>query len=203
MTEEKNDATEAPAAPPTGVHVHGPECDHDHADYDEREPIEALLKVGALFEKVVHDVQPRRVIAEIQRGDRAAFFRHFKGQRMEKFSRRKMTEILSKEVFGRENIFMAQLLMILWNEQHRELYIAMRDHVQTINEDVEAIERIEDDKAREFIADLRGKGHTRDDIYICVRLNDVRFSEEVIQAELVAGDADAVDAPPEPAAAGA
>lgn len=183
MTEEqKNDATEA--AHGGHEHVHGPDCDHDHADYDEREPIEALQKLGDLFEKVVHDVQPRRVIAEVQRGDRAAYFRHFKGQRLEKFSRRKMTEILHKEVFGRENIFMAQLLMILWNEAHRELYIAMRNHVQTINEDVETIERIEDDKAREFIADLVEKSFTRDEIYICVRLNDVRFGEDLILAEL-------------------
>jgi hypothetical protein len=62
----------------------------------------------------------------------------------------------------------------------------MRNHVQTINEDVESIERIEDDKASEFIADLEQKGFSREDIFICVRLNDVRFSTEVIEGLVAA-----------------
>lgn len=198
--EEKNATTSADAAaaeaPKDAEHVHGPGCGHDHGrEYDEREPIEALEKVGELFGKVVHDVQPRRLIAEVQRGDRACFFRHFKGQRLEKFSRKKMTEILHKEVFGRENIFMAQLLMILWNEAHRDLYISMRNLVQTINEDVEAVERIEDDKGREFLKELMAKGFTRKDLYVCVRLNDVRFSEELIQTIMTPGSEEAEEAP--------
>ena len=203
MTEDqKNDATGADAEEKSAhehEHEHGPghehdhdhdhEHDHDHDhEHDEREPIEALAKLGGLFDRVAADVQPRKLIAEIQRGDRPAYFRHFKGQRLEKFSRRKMTEILRKEIFERDNIFMSQLLMILWNESHRDMYIAMRDHVQTINEDVEAIERIEDDKALEFINDLQEKGFEKDDIYICVRLNDVRFSEEIIQEHLAPGE---------------
>jgi hypothetical protein len=58
----------------------------------------------------------------------------------------------------------------------------MRKKVETINEDVEAIEVIEDDKAKEFVAEMKSEEHSLEDIYICVRMNEVRFTEEFIDA---------------------
>ncbi|MEC9070875.1 MAG: hypothetical protein VX938_00790, partial [Myxococcota bacterium] len=52
-----------------------------------------------------------------------------------------------------------------------------------INEDVEAIEEIEDDIANKIIDDLLERQH-QVEILICVRLNGVRFREEVIRARL-------------------
>ena len=84
----------------------------------------------------------------------------------------------------------------------------MLTHVQAINEDVEAIEKIEDDNAHTIIDDLL-KRHSMDDVYVCVRLNGVRFDEALITSRLVRGEAagaantegsdDANDEAPEPA----
>ncbi len=149
-----------------------------------REVFEALAKLGPHFDHAARSLRPRNVIAEFQRSDRAAFFRNFKGQRMEKFNRKKIAEILHKEIFVRENPFAAHLLMVLWNEFNREVYAAMRALVETIQENVEDIELIEDDKANEFVKSLLADGHSREDIFVCVCINDVRFSSEWIAANL-------------------
>jgi hypothetical protein len=149
-----------------------------------REVLDALRKLGPLFEHAARSLRPRNVIAEFQRSDRAAFFRNFKGQRMEKFNRKKVSEILHKEIFVRENVFAAHLMMVLWNEFNREVYAAMREQVETIQENVEDIERIEDDNATAFFEALLESGHSREDIYVCVCINDVRFSPEWIAANL-------------------
>jgi hypothetical protein len=152
---------------------------------DEEEVFEALEKLGDLFERGAMSLRPGQVITETQKGDRAAFFRNFKGQRLEKFTRKKVQSILHKEIFGRKNLFMAHLYMVMWNEQNRNLYSAIRAHVETISEDVETIESIEDDKAQAFVADMVENGHEKEDIFICVRINDVRFTESFIQANLI------------------
>ena len=143
-----------------------------------------MTKLGPLFERAAMTLRPRQVILETQRGDRPAFFRHFKGQRLEKFSRKRILTILQKEIFERQNIFMAHLFMVMWNEQNRGLYSAMRTQIESINEDVEAIEKIEDDKAIEILNHLVSEEFEKEDVYICVRINEVRFSEEFIQKEL-------------------
>lgn len=91
-----------------------------------------------------------------------------------------MIDILRKEIFGRNNLFLAQLAMVLWNDTKRDLYNAIHKHVSSIDENVESIVRIDDHKAHEIMNDLLARGFTRDDIYICVRINDVRFSPEFI-----------------------
>ncbi len=151
---------------------------------DEAEVFEALGKLGDLFDTAARSLVPQRVIVETQRADRAAFFRNFKGQRLEKFTRRKIGIILHKEIFDRQNLFMAHLFMVLWNEANRDLYLAIRKKVETINEDVEAIEVIEDADATRFVEELQGDGFTKESIYICVRINEVRFTEEFITGTL-------------------
>jgi len=157
---------------------------NEATEEDSREVFEALAKLGPHFDHAARSLRPRNVIAEFQRSDRAAFFRNFKGQRMEKFNRKKVAEILHKEIFVRENEFAAHLLMVLWNEFNREVYAGMRALVETIQENVEDIERIEDDKAAEFVESLLADGHSQEDIYVCVCINDVRFSPEWIAANL-------------------
>lgn len=147
----------------------------------EEEVFSALKKLGPLFQAAGRSLKPSRVIQETQRADRATFFRNFKGQRLEKFTRRKIGEIFEKEVFGRNNVFMAHLLMVLWNETNRDLYLGMRKRVETINEDVESIEVIEDSHAEKFVAELQGEDFSLEDIYICVRMNEVRFTEAFIE----------------------
>ena len=155
--------------------------DLDGTVREEEEVFEALQKLGPHFSTAAMSIKPSRVIQETQRADRATFFRNFKGQRLEKFTRRKIATIFEKEILQKKNLFMAHLLMVLWNESNRELYLSIRKRVETINEDVEAIEVIEDQHAEKFVAELREEGHSLEDIYVCVRVNEVRFTEEFIQ----------------------
>ena len=181
-------APRAESAPDAATDTEQPpaaEAAEEASEAQEDDVIEAFAQLGPIFERVVRALRPVRIIMEVQRIDRAAFFRNFKGHRIEKFGRPRMVEILRKEILQRRNERLAHLVIILWNDEMRDLYIAMRDHVRTIDENVEAIERIEDDDARRFVDDLLARQFALEDIYACVRLNGVRFSEAFIRDALM------------------
>ena len=159
-------------------------------------PIESLRACHAQFDSILRHVRVRRLVAELQAADKGFHYRYFKGYRPEKIGRGRLKKIAQKEIFaGEGHELFANLIIIHWNEGQRLLYQEMLTHVQAINEDVEAIARIEDDNAHTIIDDLLER-HSRDDIYVCVRLNGVRFDEAVIQARLL----DGAEAPAEPPA---
>ncbi len=167
-------------------------------------PIQALRSVADRFDDILRHVNPKRLAYEFAKADKAFHFRYFKGYKPEQIGRGRIKKIADKEIFadpGHE--LFANLIIVHWNEKHAQLYREMVAHVQTINEDVEAIERIEDDKAHAIIDDLL-KRHERNDILLCVRLNGVRFDEPVIASRLVRGEpapGATEDASAEPAAA--
>ena len=151
-------------------------------------PIAALRSVSEHIDEVIRHVNPRRLVVELSKADKAFHFKHFKAYRPEKISRGLVKKVMQREVFadpGHE--LFANLLIIHWNEGHARLYEEVVTHVKTINEDVEAIERIEDEKAHAIIDDL-AKRHARTDILLCVRLNGVRFAEELIVSRLERGE---------------
>lgn len=143
--------------------------------------VETFALLDRHFDRIVRSIDLAVLIEHIRRLEPLAFARHFKGFRPQTLGRRRVVEALRTEVYQRKNAPLGDILVLLWNQEHRDLYHAMLAHVRTINEDVESIERIEDDKAREFIADLRGRFDLAD-ILACVRLNEVRFSPEVTAA---------------------
>ncbi|MCB9729237.1 MAG: hypothetical protein H6746_12270 [Deltaproteobacteria bacterium] len=147
-------------------------------------PINALRSVEAHFDRVLRHVMPKRLVAELKVGDKGFYFKYFKGYRPESIGRGRIKQIARREVFeGDGHELFANLMIIHWNEHHAPLYREMVTHVKTINEDVEAIERIEDDKAHAIIDDLAQR-HDLEDVLLCVRLNGVRFSEDLIQSRL-------------------
>jgi len=151
-------------------------------------PIDALRSVSDHTDEIVRHVKAKRLAAELARADKAFHFRYFKGLRPEKIGRGLIRKIMTKEIYGDPgHELFANLLIIHWNEGHAKLYEEMVTHVRTINDDVEAIERIEDDKAHAIIDDLLDR-HSTVDILLCVRLNGVRFDEELIQSRLVRGE---------------
>ncbi len=135
------------------------------------------------FDHVVKSLDMAILLEHVRRLEPAAFARHFKGFRPQMLGRTRIIEALRFEVFERRNASIADILTLLWNQENRDLYHAMLEHVKTIQEDVESIERIEDAKANEFIDELLTR-FGGEDILICVRLNDVRFSTEVIATRL-------------------
>jgi len=148
-------------------------------------PLNAMRKSEPLLERIIHDKQPSRINAEVAKGDRASYFRNFKGYRMERFSRPKIEKIARKELYERKNEFWAQLLIVLWNAKHRPLYNAVRDRVATINEDVELVEKIEDDLAATWLTELL-EDHVLEDVLICTYLNEVRFTDTFVREKLEA-----------------
>ena len=78
------------------------------------------------------------------------------------------------------------MIILHWNQAHGHLYQDMVEHVKTINEDVEAIEKITDEQAHPILDDLLGR-YAQVDVLLCTRLNGVRFGEELIQSRLVPG----------------
>lgn len=131
-----------------------------------------------LFQKMIRSIPPRQLVAQMARLDRRVFYRWFKGYRPDKVSRAQMVECVRKEVIEGSNESFGELLVVAWNASNWDLYEAMRKNVAKINPNVEAIERIEDEQAREIVADLKSQSFDDEDIYICTVLNEVRFTPE-------------------------
>ena len=160
-------------------------------------PLNAMRKAEPLLEHMIHSLNPRRFITECAKADRPSFFRNFKGYRVERFGRNQLVKLARKELYERENEFWAQLIIVLWNNEHRELYNAVRERVQTIDEDVEKVERIEDELAQTWLEELLAD-YVLEDVLLCTYLNEVRFSPEFVKdrMELPLG----IDRPLEPLA---
>ena len=90
------------------------------------------------FSRRCVSLKPSRVIQETQRADRATFFGISRAAPRE-IHPSKNRYNFEKEVLQRKNLFMAHLLMVLWNESHRDLYLAIRKRVETINGDMERL----------------------------------------------------------------
>lgn len=161
-------------------------------------PVTALRTTEKHFADILKAVSPRRLASEMSKADRAFFIRYFKGIPMDKIGRGKIKAIAQKEIFseGDGHELFANLLIIHWNEKNVALYRDMVKHVEAINEDVEAIERIEDEDADKIIDDLLAR-YDKSAIYLCTILNGVRFDDAVIAARLTSdeqGDAEQVSA---------
>lgn len=166
-------------------------------------PIQALRSIADHFDEILRFVSPKRLVGEMAKADKGFYFKYFKGYRPDQIGRGRLKQIAKREVFsdpGHE--LFANLLIIHWNEAHSEMYRDIVTHVRAINEDVEAIERIPPEKAHPIIDDMLSK-YPRVRFLLCVRLNGVRFDEDVIESRLVKGEpapaADAEPAPTEPA----
>ena len=169
--------------------------------------INAIRSVRTHLPELIKTVNVQRLVNELAMGDRAFFFRHFKGFRPAKIGRGRIRRVVEKELLGDGDghELLANLLIVHWNESHSHLYQEMVAHVKTINDDVEAIEAIEDDKANMILDDMLQR-HRPVDLLLCVRLNEVRFSDSVISVRLEGGKpvpeeapvASEVDESPEP-----
>ena len=151
--------------------------------------IDAFKQLKDHFEEIVDSISINTIIETVRRLSPSTYMKYFKGYRPQSLGRSRVTQALKKEIFENENAAVADLVNLLWNQSNRNIYKAMHDHVRKINENVEEIERIEDDTANEIIDDLLTK-FSRKEILFCVRLNEVKFSEEVIQKRLVRGEDD-------------
>ncbi|MBR59426.1 MAG: hypothetical protein CMH54_15610 [Myxococcales bacterium] len=136
------------------------------------------------LDALIRSLKPAHVIDNIRRVDPVVFQRYFRGFRLDKIGRGRLVRILLPEVREKENVRVMQLLTLLWNKANGKVYSAVRELVESINPDVEAIESIDDETAEGFVKVLKEKGFKRPAIHICVRLNGVRFSDDFIEKTL-------------------
>jgi hypothetical protein len=154
------------------------------AEPREVDEIQQLQKLGPLFARMFKCFDPREFVQRLSMFDRGLYNAYFRGFRTEKFNRPKLIEIANREVFDRKNRVMAMFVTTLWNREHRDLYNDMLGEVKKINEDVEAIEVITDEQGPAVLTEVLKKGHEPEDVLICVRINDVRFTEAFILGNL-------------------
>lgn len=144
---------------------------------DDREAVEALESLSARqFARLCRRVPLRTFLAELEKIDRGAFFRHFKGYRPQKIDGAHLERVFRQEIFGKRNGLMAQLVIFNWDEAEWRLYKDLQDEVKKINEDVEAIEAISDEQGDAIVAALEGTYDLRD-IHIAFVINGVRVSQ--------------------------
>jgi len=145
--------------------------------------VETLSLLKDHFARLVKSLDLGILLEYVRKTDGFAYARHFKGYRPQTLGPKRVAAAIAFEVFERNNTTMGDILTLLWNQEHRDVYHAMHDHVASISEDVESIEKIEDDKANAFLDDMLARFDPVD-VLTCVRLNEVRFSEAVITARL-------------------
>jgi len=150
-------------------------------------PVDALRSIADHIDAVLKSVHPKQIAQEASMADKGLFFRHFKGFRPEKIGRGRVARAVKKEILeGKGNTVFANMIILHWNQAHGRLYQDMVEHVKTINEDVEAIERITDEQANPILDDLLER-YDPVDVLICTRLNGVRFEEARIEKRLTPG----------------
>ena len=88
-------------------------------------------------------------------------------------------ELVEREIYEKGSEKLAELMIALWNRANGALYHEMLHHVKKINEDVEAIESIEDEEA-EKISEMMLEEYDKERLFICVVLNQVKFSPEFV-----------------------
>jgi len=142
-------------------------------------PIASIRGIRHCLDLFVHDIPLEHVVRGTQMLDQAVFYRYFKGYRVQKLGRKRIVELLEREVLEKGNEKVAELFMALWNRANDALYHEMLHHVKKINEDVEAIERIEDEDARRITA-MMLEEYDRERLFICVVVNQVRFPPEFV-----------------------
>ncbi len=165
------------------------EYSEEELEEERKELITSFQKLDKDLDVMIRALKPTDIVRDIRRVEPRLFQRYFRGYRPNKIGRGKMVTVLKPAIMDDGNIAVMQLLSLMWNRRSDDLYRAMRDLVKTIDEDVEAIDKIEDDKAQEFVTSLTDKGYDRAQIHICVRVNGVRFTEDFIQANLSPSEA--------------
>jgi hypothetical protein len=145
---------------------------------DDKDAIDALKELSPkLFARMTRRLPLRTFLAELERLDRAVFYRHFKGYRPQKIDAAHLERVLKKEIFEVGNGLLAQLVIYNWDEAEYKLYQELQKNVKAINEDVEAIEKISDEEGNGILDPLDAIFDKRD-VAIATIINGVRVSAE-------------------------
>ena len=143
-------------------------------------PLHSMRGIQPHLQLFVRDIPMEHIVRGTQMLDQPVYYRYFKGYRIQKLGRKKILELIEREVLEKENEKLAELFVALWNRANGALYHEMLHHVKKINEDVEAIEAIEDEDAAK-IAEMMLEEYDKERLFICVVINQVKFSSEFVE----------------------
>ncbi len=143
-------------------------------------PILSVRALEPIMELFIKDIAIDHIVRGIQLIDRAAFYRYFKGYRIQKLGKKRIIEMLDKEVLKGDKDAIAELMVTLWNQSNNSLFKEMLYHVKKIDENVEEIVAIEDDVAADIVKKM-SDAWEMDRIFICVVINQVKFSPSFVK----------------------
>jgi len=135
------------------------------------------------LEKLLKDIPIDHIVKGVQVFSRPLFVRYFKGYRLQVAGKKRVRGLIDKEIKEKGNEELSQLFGTLWNRANGRLYHAMYNHVRSINEEVDKIERIEDEEAGRFLDELLQE-FDADRIYLCILIHEVKFSREIVKEKL-------------------
>ena len=145
--------------------------------------VEVINALGGELDKLLKDVPIEHVVKGVQVLSRGLFVRYFKGYRLQVAGKKRLLALVNREIKEKENEELAQLFMTLWNRANGRLYHAVYNHVRSIDEEVDKIDLVKDEDAGRFLDELL-KQFDADRLYLCILINEVKFSKEVIKEKL-------------------
>ena len=84
----------------------------EDSDKEGEEVIAAIAKLNdRLFVRMCRSIPVRTLMTELQKVDRAVYFRYFKGHRPNKIDAKRLAKVLRKELFERNKFFLCQFLL--------------------------------------------------------------------------------------------
>jgi len=145
--------------------------------------VEVIRSLGAELDKLLKDIPIEHVVKGVQVISRALYVRYFKGYRLQVAGKKRVRSLIDREIREKESEELAQLFITLWNRANGRLYHAMYNQVRTVNEEVDKIELIEDEDASRFLDELL-QSYDEDRLYLCILINEVKFSKQVVKEKL-------------------
>ncbi|MFH1529337.1 MAG: hypothetical protein ABIK09_01240 [Pseudomonadota bacterium] len=142
-------------------------------------PLHSMRGIQPHLQLFLRDIPMDHIVRGTQMLDQPVYYRYFKGYRIQKLGLKKIVELVEREIIEKENEKLAELFVALWNRANGALYHEMLLHVKKINEDVEAIERIEDEDAAR-ISEIMLEEYDKERLFICVVINQVRFAPQFV-----------------------
>lgn len=138
-----------------------------------------LRSVGHKLPVIVGSL-PRRALAEnLKMADKRSYARLFKGFRPHKIPKERLVNYFRKEVINGDNTILAHIVVVLWNEAHKDVYYLCKERLEEQYPNVEEITAVSPEFSEEVLTALI-EAYGADDTGLLCKLNEVRFDKGVL-----------------------